>query len=247
MKYEFKATARKFLPLYVALVLVSAFFRITDMGNFDLGKTVSSLVLSGLFIALGILTFTVLVDRFNKNLLGDEGYLMFTLPVKTHHLITSKLIVSFIWSMLSGIIAFIAALVISGELHILKELFFEIPEFFQALGRYIAEGYLVEIICAPILLISIYAMSVLIIYLALAAAQLPIFIKHRGIISFVMFFVEIVVIEIITEGVYKLITSMNLVLSKNSTCVLTTIWFVVFAGVLFWLVNYILNKHLNLE
>ena len=46
-----------------------------------------------------------MVYRFYKNLMTDEGYLMFTLPVSRSQLIWSKLIVSMAWGILSAVLA----------------------------------------------------------------------------------------------------------------------------------------------
>lgn len=41
-------------------------------------------------VALFVLTMIVIIQRFYKGLLCDEGYLMFTLPVKPWQLIATK-------------------------------------------------------------------------------------------------------------------------------------------------------------
>ena len=45
-----------------------------------------------LIISISAITLIIMVQRFYKNLLGDEGYLMFTLPVKTWQNVLNKLI-----------------------------------------------------------------------------------------------------------------------------------------------------------
>ena len=52
-----------------------------------------------------LLTLVLMVYRFYKNLMTDEGYLMFTLPVSRSQLIWSKLIVSMAWGILSAVLA----------------------------------------------------------------------------------------------------------------------------------------------
>ena len=81
IKYEFKATGRTFLPLYGAILLVAliqrflgrnnkgVFEELNTLGNF------TNLALVGLFIALVVITLIVTIQRFQKNLLSDEGYL----------------------------------------------------------------------------------------------------------------------------------------------------------------------------
>ena len=49
-------------------------------------------VVAGIFIALFIV-----MQRYYKNFFSDEGYLTFTLPVKTGHLLGSKVISAVLW------------------------------------------------------------------------------------------------------------------------------------------------------
>ena len=108
MKHEFRATARRMLPLFLVVVLLSCFLRIStaviDHSTRSLPTILHMLnaLLWVLFVLLliGCVVFAVvvMVSRFYKNLLTDEGYLMFTLPVSIHKLLWSKLLVSSVWS-----------------------------------------------------------------------------------------------------------------------------------------------------
>ena len=96
MKHEFRATARRMLPLFLVVVLLSCFLRIStaviDHSTRSLPTILHMLnaLLWVLFVLLliGCVVFAVvvMVNRFYKNLLTDEGYLMFTLPVSIHKL-----------------------------------------------------------------------------------------------------------------------------------------------------------------
>lgn len=57
----------------------------------------SVLLFSAAVFGGSILAFVLMIYRFYKNLMTDEGYLMFTLPVTTGQLIWSKMIVSAVW------------------------------------------------------------------------------------------------------------------------------------------------------
>ena len=50
------------------------------------------------------MTLVLMISRFYRNLLQDEGYLMFTLPANTHALIWSKLIVSTVWFLVTALL-----------------------------------------------------------------------------------------------------------------------------------------------
>ena len=104
MKHEFRATGRIMLPLFGLLLLVSvgANFSSRGMLNSDssllrtLGTIFIMLFIVGIF-AVGIISFVLMINRFYKNLLQDEGYVMMTLPVSIHQQVWSKLIVSTVW------------------------------------------------------------------------------------------------------------------------------------------------------
>ena len=105
LRHEFRATGRIMLPVY-ALLLVSCggctlFGRL--LGRYP-ESTVLSVVQTVFATLFGVTTFGMLlltlvlmVYRFYKNLMTDEGYLMFTLPVSRSQLIWSKLLVALVW------------------------------------------------------------------------------------------------------------------------------------------------------
>ena len=124
IKYEFKASSRLFLLLYAALIAMSVINLLLEplrgmqestssavgiLLNIVVALFMVSYVI--LILAVVFVTVVVIIMRFYRNLLGEEGYLMFTLPVKTDAQISSKLIVSTIWSILSAC-AVIASLMI---------------------------------------------------------------------------------------------------------------------------------------
>ena len=118
LKHEFKATARTMLPMFGVVLLLSllanlSFAQIADAENGALD------ILFGLFIfafflglfTMGVMAMVVMIQRFYKNVLGDEGYLTLTLPVNVHEIVWSKLIVSFVWFLATGLIAMAAGFI----------------------------------------------------------------------------------------------------------------------------------------
>ncbi len=104
LKHEFRATARIMLPLYGAVLILAVLANL----SFALIDATDSLFLHILFIffivvffigVVGsfVLTIVVMVSRFYRNLLKNQGYLMHTLPVTAHGHLWSKLIVSLVW------------------------------------------------------------------------------------------------------------------------------------------------------
>lgn len=117
LKHEFRATARVMLPLYLVLLAISLCgnfaTRVMEHSSSQLLNLVGSLTIFAFFIgliAVSLMSLYLMISRFHKNLLTDEGYLMFTLPVSVHGLIVSKIIVSTVWFILTGVVDVLAFL-----------------------------------------------------------------------------------------------------------------------------------------
>ena len=114
IKYEFKGTARLYLPFFALLVLLTVVNRFSL--RFGLGHSeameISAVLAMMLYIvaviAIFVIAMVATVQRFYKNFMTDEGYLMFTLPVSQDGLILSKLIVATIWNIFSVLIAMLS-------------------------------------------------------------------------------------------------------------------------------------------
>ena len=98
-KYEVKATARIFLPLYFVLIVFAIInsFMSFNADDFSLPQFITLTLYIFILVGMFVASLIVMIQRFYKNLLSEEGYLMFTLPVKPYKHIISKLIVSVMW------------------------------------------------------------------------------------------------------------------------------------------------------
>ena len=115
LKYEFKATKSLYYGLYLALALLSVVLGVSFRQEHALAHSTSfqnlEVILMVLYLsvifAIAVLCFVSTVQRFYKNLLGREGYLMHTLPVTETQLILSKLITSMVWVLCSGLVGIV--------------------------------------------------------------------------------------------------------------------------------------------
>lgn len=115
LKYEFKATKRLYFGLYLALALLSVVLGVSfrqenawaDNTNFGRLEVILMVLYLSVLFAIAVLCFVSTVQRFYKNLLGREGYLMHTLPVTETQLILSKLITSMVWVLCSGLVGIV--------------------------------------------------------------------------------------------------------------------------------------------
>ena len=130
LKYEFRATARTYGGIYLALLAAAGLIGFSFRGDraaaqshvFEISVTIYSL----LVMALVIVTIVTVIQRFTKNLLGREGYLMHTLPVTETQLVTSKLISSTVWSLCSILAACLSfgilAVLMMADMDLLEQL-----------------------------------------------------------------------------------------------------------------------------
>ncbi len=115
LKYEFKATKRLYFGLYLALALLSVVLGVTFRQEHALAHSTSfqnlevilMIVYVSVILAIAVLCFVNTVQRFCRNLLGREGYLMHTLPVNENQLILSKLLTSMVWVLCSGLVGIV--------------------------------------------------------------------------------------------------------------------------------------------
>lgn len=142
IKHEFKATGRLILPMYAVVLLVSLFahfaFRMLDRNMPIFIGLALYLIVAAFFIGLigaFVYTFVVMIVRFKRNVLGDEGYLTMTLPASIHSILWAKIIVSLVWSagtvLIVGLSALIAAFDVGWVVEALKDLGYLFELFFS--------------------------------------------------------------------------------------------------------------------
>lgn len=173
LKYEIKATARVFLPLFAAVLVMASVHRLFALigGNNWKAPEIISITLYGiLVVGMFVMTLIVMIQRFYKNLLSEEGYLMFTLPVRPWTHILAKLMISMLWTFLSVMAALLSIMVIASE-ELMK------PRFWQVIGDGLAEVYSLPgtgLLTAEFLLLILIgtAVNILMIYAAIALGHL---------------------------------------------------------------------------
>lgn len=265
LKHELKATGRHFLLLYAAFLIITIFnkicFEITVTNNkFWSAFQNITIVLYIIFCAaIFVITMILIINRFYKNLVCDEGYLMFTLPVTVSEHIFSKLLIAYFWSFLSSIIfLFSVCLIVYG--HGLGESFDFIFQFIRHSRDYYGSDIYVTIVIFFFATFIQGFHSILQIYLSIAVGQLVN--KHRIITSLVvyfginfilqnfvsMFFLFTNFLEPIHSNIFTSINSFYFWIHYLKNISLFQIIFdMIFSIAAFLITNYILSKKLNLE
>ena len=136
LKYEMRAMNRRLFPVYLGMLAVALLNGFFGMGalvadsdalhnlveslpsplSFLLGmmQVIIITLFFGILIGMMVIWLLTTINRFSKGLLGEEGYLMFTLPVTTGRLIGAKLLASSIHLVLATVVAALSMCFMAG-------------------------------------------------------------------------------------------------------------------------------------
>ena len=260
IRYEWKAVARVCIPMYGGLILAAMLthFLLGNLERFsstlyDIITMAMSTLCFGLFMAAFVLTLIIQIQRFSKNLLGDEGYLMFTLPASVSQHITAKLVVAVLLDVLSVAAAILAVLALALD----GTMWLDLPGDFFDMIVYVDWSDWLLLLEVLILCLAAGAVGMLHIYASIAVGHLAR--KHRTLAAFGAYFGFAVALNILFTGLLEIVSSpwmaeigrwfMEL---KGDTGGHLLMWLLILgiavlgAG-FFVLTRYLLKNHLNLE
>ena len=264
LKHEFRATARIMGPLYLVLLAVALGFnfsaRLMDTSNVVLNILAALVILAYVAAIIGvfIVAFILMLQRFYKNLLGDEGYIMFTLPASVHQHVWSKLIVSAVWFILTGVVVVLSVLVLAFNVSFLTDLAEVFPKLFEQLNAYYAFNGTAFMLEGLILLFAGCMTFSLQFYAALAVGHS--FPNHKMALSVVFYFVFQFAMQILgaflilalDEGpLYHLLMGLDFHID-GAAAVHFAMWILIaltalYGAVFYFVTALTLKKRLNLE
>jgi len=212
LKQEFRATGRIVLPTFGALLLLTVLANLSMrlLDHVEGGVLAVLCVLVIIAFVLGIfgvfvMTLVLMVGRFYRNLLREEGYLMHTLPVSVHGLVSAKLVVSLVWFLVSGLlvglIVLLSTLFQSGTN--LSELFAKLPSWAELNELLAAEGLSLgslSVWAVEFLAVGIVSMLGLCLHFYAAMAMGHMFSKDKVLLSIVFFVAISVALSVLTSS-----------------------------------------------
>lgn len=188
LNWEIKATSRLFVPLYITLLVFALFNRILNpfelmasSSNLNFQTIIGFLSIAAYFaliVGVGVMTLVIMIQRFYKSLLGDEGYLMFTLPTTKWRHIISKLLIAILWTVLSILITIISVILIANPENLSGELSNMISEIRMVFGT-------AGLFMLPTVMVLGITQSIMMIYTAITLGHM--FSRHRLLASFGMY------------------------------------------------------------
>lgn len=227
LKHEFIATGRIMGIVYAVVALIMGYVLISyfavQRDEASIGQMLGITVLMLISMCMFVLTAVIMVTNFQKTLYGDQGYLTFTLPVKSVSLLASKVITSTIW-----FVAAFATLIgtMALTMFVVKEdLLGDNYETIESMLPLILGGKSVATVVTYVLyrLISLFvsfAMFTIEVYFAITIANTRLFQKHYVLWTMVFSVAIIAISEKIAIMISEAIT-FGLVITEESVGVLT--------------------------
>ena len=208
LKHEFVATGRVMWVIYVAMlglsVVANVALRLLDNPavTFILIRALLKLSVAAWVLSLiigGVATVVLMVKRFHKNLLTDEGYLMFTLPGNVHQLVIAKLVAAAVWLVATmAVIALSIFIGGSGEMIDIRTVFsFLVYNDLTALEAISVAAIILEMILMTLLGC---ASSCLQFYSAMSIGHG--FANHKVLWSVVFYFIQSAAMQILAVVVF---------------------------------------------
>jgi len=264
MKHEFRATARLMLPLYIVIAALAVFTRVSgwvlesSKQNSGLLSVVNGLLLFLFVVSLiasVIFAVVLMVVRFYKNLMTDQGYLMFTLPTDIHGLLWSKLFVSVIWFLGTILVDLLACFIVVYQSGMALDIYNGLRDLFSQLTSYYAlngAAFLLELLLFVVLSMLV---GCLCFYAPISIGNS--FSNHKGLLSVVFFFAIQFVGKILNIAGFFSLSDVNLNgfyndASKMASLVHGAAWSLIvyqaaIGAILYFLTWLMLRRHLNLQ
>lgn len=265
MKHEFRATARIMGPLYLVLLVTAICAnissRVMNRSNNHLLNILSALVVMAFVLAIiGVcfMSFALMLQRFYRNLLRDEGYIMFTLPASVHQQVWSKLIVSTVWFIVTG-----AAVLLSCVVAVYQVGF--VMDFFRVIGRILENMTAYYALNGTAMVLELLALCfagcvafALQFYAAMAVGHS--FASHKMALSVAFFFAfqfvcqivgTVLLVSLDGSPLFEFLSTLDFHLTAMTAfhvimCLLLAM-VVVYGAIFYFLTTYFLKKRLNLE
>ena len=249
LKYDLRANLKIYLfvwPAIIALALIDRLSLTVHIGG-SLGTiftiTTTTLFVLALFAAC-ILALVISIIRFYSGLLRNEGYLMFTLPVKSWQLILSKFLTALLTLAVTIVLSIFCAVFVFGGVDGLLEVLSSLLSASSVpTGITLA---LTLLICGVSL-----CLSILQIYLACSIGHL--FRRRRILFSILFYYAISIAVEfftlVLTVGIIGTGVIDNLFWSGGENLFFAVVLAaeVALGCVYFFVSERLLRRHLNLE
>jgi hypothetical protein len=200
IKHDIRSTWRDFAGIYLVILLGVIFLPLLfGFVNDAVIHIIAGFFIMGIVISTIVITVIMLFSIFNTSVFSKEGYLTMTLPVRGSELVISKLVVSTMWIVLTGIVSMLGILIFVWNTGPTADL---IPVLMKVLHYLDAKEYL-AIALIFLAVVATILKEIAKLFLSCSIAHLKLLGRFRiplGILSyFVLSWLEVKVIEAVSS------------------------------------------------
>ena len=269
LKYDFRSMWKQFSVIWPAALILAFLNRFTMFGMDNPGGSafgewmgvISMGLFGGVCFTMVILSAVFVLTRFYKGLLGDEGYLMHTLPVKPWMLIVSKLTIGTIWFylidlLLVGAITLITLIALPTMAYFSPEDLLELRTMFQSYHTIFTVPSILFLAIPVMIIGSVF--SLLTIYASISLGQL--FSSHKVLASILCYLGLSTILSTAmmlltaptTAGVFIIQSTSANPMADFASIYWSIMLISLFANLIlcvpaFWICNYVMKRCLNLD
>ena len=242
IKIDLRFAYKQFLAMALLLLVLGVLAPYLEVDVFRFGIAIAFAVA---FTAIPIISVWLIVQHFHRNLFGNEGYLMFSLPVSARQLLISKSVTTMLWFnlMLAATSGFF-----------LMMLRTKVPVG-EILSQLLVKETLVELGKVWLLLNANVLAVLLALFMGLSLGTVTVHRKKLGafwgmsLATAALIFFEWCVVKV--ERVETLVNATNngisIMFGKPSGLQMALLVSLGFAALFFFLTNFIMERKLNLE
>ncbi|MGN0995912.1 MAG: hypothetical protein ACI4PG_03315 [Candidatus Ventricola sp.] len=272
MKHELRATGRVMGPMLLITLLTAVGANLSIRWLLNMRSTLAN-VLGGLLLvaavaaSLGVwvMAFVLMIRRFYRNLLRDEGYLMMTLPVSVHKQILSKALVSVLWFAVALVTVVLGMLIVAADVSLVRAIGRGLEELMALLrenGMSLSEHAITMLtaigLWMPVLLVLGGISMCLQFYAAMAIGHS--FSAHKGAMSVAAYIALQIALGMLSKGlawllrvtgagalISRMLEQMRYGVATNVALLGAALAAVLLAAALHMITAYFLTRRLNLE
>lgn len=258
LKHEFRATGRIMGPMYLVLLALALganlSIRLLDSSGSRLLNILGGIVITAFGFGIGaacVMTVVLMVNRFRTNLMSEEGYIMFTLPVSVHELVWSKIIVSTVWFFATSLAITLSGIIVSFRVNYVLKFFSWLQEIFREITAYYAINGAAFLLEGLVLLFLACAALCLLFYAAMAVGHS--FANHKTLLSVAFFFafqfasqIGGALVAFALDG-FDPFQNLTPVAAVHTFMGLGIFSVLIYGAVFYFITTFMLKKRLNLE
>lgn len=258
MKYEWKATWKLLCAanLLTVVMTILAMFMVNavEYSSYDYGMmdfvavmVILTYVLSMFVVYVG--TAIYLIHRFYTSTYGDQGYLLHTLPVDTHHIIIAKMLVSAIWVGISLLLIYLSVFMLFASS---EDVFFSMMEGMMETIEFLTGEKITVFTMIMTFVASVFAIFAKVLKIGACISLGQLSSNHKLMLSFA-WYVGIYLVGRVFQGLYfmiRLAISDDFYVdyfSYNTQWEVSLIAGIVSCVVFYVLTWYVMSRKLNLD